>query len=92
MVQGKIYKNNNDRYSTFSEGFKSVLDRHASLKRKMIRGRQGLFMNKQPNKPILTRPKLKNRCLGWPSRENLLDYKRAKNTCNILNKFKKALL
>ena len=73
-------------YSTFSDVFRSVLDRHASLKRKMIRGNQGPFMTKQLSKAIMNRSKLRNGYNKWPSRENFLDYK---NTCNNLNKFAK---
>ena len=69
--------------------FRSVLDRHAPLKRKMITGNQGPFMTKQLSKGIMNRSKLRNRYIKWPSRENFSDYKKAKNTCNILNKFAK---
>ena len=36
MIQGEMCKYNNDMYSTFSDEFRSVLDRHAPLKRKCI--------------------------------------------------------
>ena len=62
MISGEMYKYSNDMYSTFADVFRSVLDRHAPLKRKMIRRNQGLFMTKQLSK-------------------------KAKNTCNSLNKF-----
>ena len=86
MIQGEMYKYNNDMYSTFSDVFRSVLDRHAPLKMKMIRGNQGPFMTKQLSKAIMNRSKLRNRYIKWISRENFLDYKKAKNTCNNLNK------
>ena len=89
MIQGEMYKYNNDMYSTFSDIFRSVLDRHAPLKWKMIRGNQGPFMTKQLSKAIMNRCKLRNRYIKWPSRENFLDYKKAKNTCNNLSKFAK---
>ena len=76
-------------YSTFSDVFISVLDRHAPLKRKMIRGNQGPFMTKQLSKATMNRSKLRHRHIKWPSRENFLDYKKAKNTCNNKNKFEK---
>ena len=86
MIQGEIYKYNNDMYSTFFDVFRSVLDRHAPLKRKMIRGNQGPFMTKQLSKAIMNRYKLRNRYIKWPSRENILDYKKVKNTCHKLSK------
>ena len=86
MIQGEMYKYNNGMYSTFSDVFRSVLDRHAPLKRKMIRGNQGPFMTKQLSKATMNRSKLRNIYIKWPSTENFLGYKKAKNTCNNLNK------
>ena len=77
MIQGEIYKYNNDMYSTFSDVFRSVLDRHRALKRKIIRGNQGPIMTKQLSKAIIYRSKLRNRHIKWPSRESFLDYKKA---------------
>ena len=67
MIQGEMHKYNNDMYSAFSDVFRSVLDRHAPLKRKMIRGNQGPFMTKQLSKAIMNRSKLRNRYIKWPS-------------------------
>ena len=78
MIQGEMYKCNNDMYSTFSDIFRSVLDRHAPLKWKMIRGNQGPFTTKRLSKTIMNRCKLRNRYIKWPSRENFLDYKKQK--------------
>ena len=89
MIQGEMYKYNNDMYSTFSDVFISVLDRHATLKRKIIRGNQEPFITKQLSKAIMNRSKQRNRYIKWPSRENFLGYKKAKNKCNNLNKFAK---
>ena len=43
-------------------------------------------MTKELSKSIMNRSRFKNRCLKWPSRENFLDYKKAKKLCNSLNK------
>ena len=61
MIQGEMHKYNNDMYSTFCDIFRSVLDRHALLKWKMIRRNQGPFMTKQLCKAIMNRCKLRNR-------------------------------
>ena len=58
----------------------------------MIRGNQGPFMTKQLSKTIMNRSKLRNRYIKWPSRENFLDYKKPKSTCNNLNKNRKKVL
>ena len=53
-------------------------------------------MTKELRKAIMDRSRFKNKYLKWPSRENFLAYKKAKNICNSLNKkakkdyFKKA--
>ena len=54
----------------------------------MIRGNQVPFMTKQLSKVIMNTSKLRNRYIKWPSRKTL-DYKKAKNICNNLNKFTK---
>ena len=79
MIQGEMYKYNNDIYSTFSDIFRSVLDRHAPLKWKMIRGNQGPFMTKQLNNAIMNRCKLRNRSIKSLSRGNVLDHKSRKH-------------
>ena len=43
-------------------------------------------MTKELGKSIMNRSRFKNRYLKWPSRENFLAYKKAKNLCNSLNK------
>ena len=42
-------------------------------------------MTKELRKAIMDQPRLKNKYLKWPSRENFLAYKKAKNICNSLN-------
>ena len=80
MIEGELYKYNNGMYSTWSDVFRSVLDRHALLKKKMIRANQGPFMTKQLSEAIMNRSKLRNKYIKLPSRENFLDYEKAKNT------------
>ena len=55
----------------------------------MITENQGPFMTEQLSKTIMNRCKLRNRYIKWPFRENVLDYKKAKNTSNNLSKFAK---
>ena len=59
---------------------------HAPLKLKKLRGNQARFMIKELRKTVMDRSRLKNKYLKWPSRENLLAYKKVKNICNYLNK------
>ena len=43
-------------------------------------------MTKELSKSIMNRSRFKNKYLKWPSRENFLAYKKAKNLCNSLYK------
>ena len=43
-------------------------------------------MTKELSKSIINTSRFKNRYLKWPSCENFLAYKKAKNLCNSLNK------
>ena len=63
-----------------------VLDKHAPIKKKIVRGNEASFMRKELNKAIMNRSKLKNRYTNRPSRENFLAFKKQKNICKNLNK------
>ena len=46
-----------------------VLDKHAPIKSKNVRGNHSPFMSKELNKAITNRSKLRNRYTKWQSRE-----------------------
>ena len=69
----------------FSDIFRTILDHHVPLKTKTI-GNQATFMTKDLSKSIMNRSSFKNRFLKWPSCENFLADKKAKNLCNSFNK------
>ena len=79
-------------YSTFTKVFRFLLDKHAPLKVKKVRGNQGPFITKQLSKAIMNRPKIRNKYQKWSSRENLLALKETKRLCNKLTRayFRKA--
>ena len=73
-----------------------VIDEHAPLKNKFVRGNQAPFLNREFQKAIYTRTRLKNKYWREPSRENKLAYKKQRHLCisrrrksitNYLNKF-----
>ena len=55
LLKGEMNKNNNEMYSTFTKVFRLVLDKHAPLKAKKVRGNQGPFMTKELSKAILNK-------------------------------------
>ena len=73
-------------FSTFTETFRRVLDKHAPLKKKRVRGNQSPFMTKELSKAVMNKSKTRNKYIKWPSRENFLAMKRAKNCCNNLTR------
>ena len=70
LIKGELYKSNNEMYSTFTKVFRLVLDKHAPLKVKKVRGNQGPFMTKELSKAIMNKSKIRNKYQKWPSREN----------------------
>ena len=89
LIQGDIYKTD-DSYSKLTEIMFEVLEKHAPLKTKTIRGNQAPFTNKRLSKAIMNKSRIRNKYLQWPSRENFLAYKKIKNKCNnLLKKSKK---
>ena len=84
LIKSNSY-NDEQQYDILTSIFRRVLDKHAPLKMKKLRGNQGKFMTKKLRKAIMDRSRL-NKYLKWPSREKFLAYKKAKNICNSLNK------
>ena len=64
-----------------------TIDKHALLKKEFIRGNKAPFMNRDFQKVIYTRTRLKNKYWQDPSRENELAYKKQRNL--YVNKAKK---
>ena len=69
LIQGNLYKNCDDPYTKISEIFSDVLNYHAPLKQKSVRGNHAPFMTKELSKAIMTKSKVKNSYVKWPSRE-----------------------
>ena len=96
LLQGELYKNCDEPYKKLTEIFNDILNHHAPLKQKQLRGNHAPFMTKDLSKAIMNKSKAKNRYLNWPSRENFISYKRTKNKRYSLTKkakgdfFKKA--
>ena len=86
LNKGIICNSQDKLHDPFSDIFRTILDHHAPLKTKIIRGNQTKFMTKELSTSIMNRSKFKNRYLKWPLRENFLVYKKAKNFSNSLNK------
>ena len=77
-------------YDEFKNTYMNVLNRHAPIKEKKIRGNNAPFMNKTLSKSIMTRSKLKNKYNKFPTQENKRLYNKQRNYCtNLTKKVKK---
>ena len=78
LIQGELYKNCQDPCTKLSEIFSEVFNCHSPLKQKSVRGNHARFMTRELSKGIMTKSKVKNRYVKWPSRENFEAYKEAR--------------
>ena len=83
MIKGKFYKEKN-MYESFSGTFKAIVNKHAPLKEKIVRGNSVPFMTKELRKAMMKRSKLEKKYQDWRSRENIKKWKKQKNKCNKL--------
>ena len=83
IIKGKFYKEKN-MYESFSDNFKAIINKHAPLKEKIVRGNNAPFMTKEFRKSIMNRSRLKKKYQDWPSRENFKNWKQQKNKCHKL--------
>ena len=92
MIKGKFYKEKN-MYESFSDTFKAIVNKHAPLKEKIVRGNNAAFMTKELRKAIMNRSRLKKKYQDWPSRENFKNWKKQKiNVINFVEKLKRTIL
>ena len=81
---------NDANYYNFHKTFLKILDKHAPLKKKILRFDDNLFMTKELRKGIMHRSKLKNKFNKNRTNENWENYRRQRNLCvNTLRKSKR---
>ena len=76
----------NKAYTEFCDTFKTILDKHAPLKSKVLRGNHAPFITKELSKGIMTRSRLKNKFNRHRTKENWNAYKIQRNNCVQLRK------
>ena len=81
-----IFYSSNFDYNTFENIFESVLDKHAPLKSKTIRGNEKPHMNKCLKKAIMKRTRLWNKYRKTRCSEDLSAYRRQRNLITKINK------
>ena len=83
LLQGGLYRNCDEPCEKLSDIFVAILNHHAPLKEKQIRGNHAPFMTKELSKAIIEKSKARNKYLKWPS---YVSHKKSKNKCNSLIK------
>ena len=71
----------NFSYDQFANTFQNILDRHAPLKKKVIRGNQKPFMNRQLRRAIMLRFRLRNVFNQTRLQEDWEKYRQQRNYC-----------
>ena len=78
--------NANENYNKLVNTFRKIVDKHAPMKRKTLRGNQAPFMTRELRKAIYNRSRLKNKQNKHPTNENRINYKKQRNKCVSLRK------
>ncbi|XP_057297642.1 uncharacterized protein LOC130628675 [Hydractinia symbiolongicarpus] len=68
-------------YENLQVIFRNIVDKHAPLKQKTLRGNDAPFMNKELRKAIYSRSRFKNKYNNDKTEENNANYKRQRNKC-----------
>ena len=76
----------NENYSALTTNFSLIVEKHAPLKKKIVRGNHALFITKDLRKAICTRSRLKNKFIKNPTEVNEKLYKRQRNKCVLIRK------
>ena len=76
----------NENYDFLTDTFINIVNNHAPLKKKFIRGNQAPFMTRNLRKEIYTRSRLRNKFCKNPTKENEKLYKKQRNKCVALRR------
>ena len=71
----------NQNYNLLTDKFLVIVNKHAPLKKKFVRGNNAPFMNREFQKEIHVRSRLRNKYWVEPSAENKAAYKKQRNKC-----------
>ena len=78
--------NQHDNYTNLTQTFSKVVQKHAPLKKKILRGNHAPFINREFRKEIYKRSRLRNKFWKDPSKENELLFKTQRNKCVSLRR------
>ena len=84
-LQGNKNANLKD-YITFEKSFETILEKHAPLKTKFLRGNNQPYMTKDLRKAIMLRSRLKNKANKTKSAEDMARFRKQRNFVVNLNR------
>ena len=85
----ELIKNKDDpdkMYDELTSNFLKILDKHAPIKHKIVRGNNADFMNKELQKAIMKRSRLKNKFNRLKSNENWEEFRKQRNLCTKIKR------
>ena len=85
-LRGRLSTKLVDNYSSFENVFIDVLNRHASIKKKVIRANHAPYVTKALRKAIMKRSQSEKIYFKKRTRESFKKYKKQKNYCSRLYK------
>ena len=71
----------NQNYNLLTDKFLGIVNKHAPLKKKFVRGNNAPFMNREFQKEIYVRSRLRNKYWVEPTTENKVAYQKQRNKC-----------
>ena len=89
-LRSEIELNQISDYNNFENVFLRVLEKHAPLKKKLVRANEAPYITKTLRKAIMRRSQLENKYRKQRTRENKTLYKKQKNVCSRLYKKERA--
>ena len=69
-------KDPNQNCQSLTKTFLTIVNKHAPLKKKIVRGNEAPFITKEFQKEIYIRRRLKNKLNKNPTEKNIMAYKR----------------
>ena len=84
IYQHFVVTDTNNSYDLLLDIVSNTLNKHAPLKRKLLRGNQGRFMDKKLSKAIMKRSNLKSKYNKNPTKSNRDIFKKKRNECVLL--------
>ena len=75
-----------ENYTKFEGDFLEVFNRHAPLKKRLVRANEVPYMTKNLRKAIANRSRLENQYFKYKTPDSLIAYKKQKNFCSRLYK------